>query len=320
MLVSCNTTSIGGFSQLLVDDGTHGDAAAGDSVFSYLVTVDPAAAAGPRSLQCVVSDDQGRIGLATIALQVTNVSAENLPPTVDAGGPYAVDEGSSVTLTAAGSDPDGGALSYAWDLDGDGVYETAGQSVSFAPDDGPASRTVSVRATDPAGLSAAASASVAVHNVAPTAAFSAPAGADVGSSFTLSLTGAADPSAADTAAGFTYAFDCGAGYGPFTSSASASCAAGDVGPAAVGAIVRDKDGGRTEYRSTVSVTASADALCALTRSLTDKQQVADALCVKLRHGSYGAYVNQLAGQSGAEPGKAFDSATAARLAALALTL
>ena len=40
-------------------------------------------------------------------------------PVADAGGPYAVDEGGSVSLNASGSDPDGDALTYGWDLDDD---------------------------------------------------------------------------------------------------------------------------------------------------------------------------------------------------------
>ena len=53
----------------------------------------------------------------------------NAPPTVDAGGPYSVNEGSSVTLSASGSDPNGDSLAYAWDLDNNGSFETSGQSV-----------------------------------------------------------------------------------------------------------------------------------------------------------------------------------------------
>jgi hypothetical protein len=41
----------------------------------------------------------------------------NDPPSVAAGGPYSVAEGSSTTLTAAGNDPERGSLSYAWDRD-----------------------------------------------------------------------------------------------------------------------------------------------------------------------------------------------------------
>ena len=59
------------------------------------------------------------------------------PPTVDAGGPYSVNEGGSVTLTATGSDPNGDSLTYAWDLDNNGSFETPGQSVNFAGLDGP---------------------------------------------------------------------------------------------------------------------------------------------------------------------------------------
>ena len=50
-------------------------------------------------------------------------------PTADAGGPYTVIEGGTVLLDASGStDPDlpyGGTLTYAWDFDGDGVFDDA---------------------------------------------------------------------------------------------------------------------------------------------------------------------------------------------------
>jgi hypothetical protein len=80
----------------------------------------------------------------------------NAGPTVDGGGPYSVIEGASVTVTATGSDPDGDTLTHAWDLDNDGTLETAGQSATFsaAAIEAPATRTISVRATDPSGLTA----------------------------------------------------------------------------------------------------------------------------------------------------------------------
>ena len=86
-------------------------------------------------------------------------------PSVDAGGPYAVNSGGSVTVSATGSDPDGDTLSYAWDLDNNGSFETAGQSATFDASAiaGPATLTIHVRATDPTGESATDDASVVVN-------------------------------------------------------------------------------------------------------------------------------------------------------------
>jgi parallel beta-helix repeat protein len=92
------------------------------------------------------------------------------PPTVDAGGPYDVNEGGSVMVTASGNDPEGCALTYAWDLDNDGSFETAGQSVSFSAAglDGPSQRTIRVQATDLQELTAVDEATVNIANVTPT--------------------------------------------------------------------------------------------------------------------------------------------------------
>jgi hypothetical protein len=207
----------------------------------------------------------------------------NDPPSVSAGGPYSVAEGSSVTLTANGSDPEGGSLAYAWDLDNNGTFETPGQSVSFSRDDGPASPIVKVRATDDATLTSVAQVAVAVTNVAPTATFGAPASSFAGFSFTLSLTSPHDVSAADTAAGFSYAFDCGSGsgYGPFGAASSVSCPTTDVGPRSVRGKIRDKDGDVTQYTGTVRVVVTFDSLCSLVRAYSTKVADADALCAKL---------------------------------------
>jgi hypothetical protein len=110
-------------------------------------------------------------------------------------------------LRATGTDPEGLPLSYAWDLDGNGSFETPGASVRFSAGglDGPGRHTVTVKATDPGGLSATASASVAIVNQRPDAVFAvSPTTVDEGGTVTISLSGAADPSVADMAAGFTY--------------------------------------------------------------------------------------------------------------------
>jgi len=88
----------------------------------------------------------------------------NAAPSVDAGGPYAVVERGTVAAAASGSDPEGALLSYDWDLDGDGVFETPGQSVTFPANgiDAPATRPISVRVTDDFGNTAVDTANVAV--------------------------------------------------------------------------------------------------------------------------------------------------------------
>ncbi|MEW5801302.1 MAG: PKD domain-containing protein [bacterium] len=48
----------------------------------------------------------------------------NQPPVAEAGGPYTVDEGSAIILDGSGSfEPNGDAMSYAWDLDNDGAFD-----------------------------------------------------------------------------------------------------------------------------------------------------------------------------------------------------
>jgi hypothetical protein len=137
----------------------------------------------------------------------------NASPAVDAGGPYDVDEGGAVTVAATGSDADGGDLTYAWDLDNDGNYETPGQSVSFsaATIDGPSTRTIKVRITDNTGLTAFDAATVNVKNVPPTVntpaiSYGSP---DMGNPVTASAT-FTDPSPDDSP------FTCAVNYGDGT--------------------------------------------------------------------------------------------------------
>jgi predicted extracellular nuclease len=89
----------------------------------------------------------------------------NDPPTADAGGPYTVDEGQSVAVSATGSDLEGGPLTYAWDLDNNGTFETSGQSVLFTGADGPADQTIAVKVTDNGGLFTVATTTVHINSV-----------------------------------------------------------------------------------------------------------------------------------------------------------
>jgi hypothetical protein len=177
------------------------------------------------------------------------------PAAVDAGPDQIGDEGSQFNLHAISSDAQAGTLTYAWDLDGDGTFETPGRDVSFTASDGPATRTVTVRATNATGQTAIDSTTITINNVTPQASFLTPGTGNEGSSLTLSLADPVDPGELDTATGFQYAFDCGdgRGYGAFSSSNNAACPTADNGMRVLKGIIQDKDGGRTEYVSSADV-------------------------------------------------------------------
>jgi hypothetical protein len=79
----------------------------------------------PVALQ--VSD--GRGGFATDS---TTVTVNNVPPTASANGPYTTTLALlPITLSGSGSDVPADTLTYAWDLQNDGVFEIAGQTASF---------------------------------------------------------------------------------------------------------------------------------------------------------------------------------------------
>jgi hypothetical protein len=105
--VVCNLGPIGGSLTLPSDDGTNGDATANDLTFSRLVTIPATTPTGSTGIFCVVNDEQNQTAFTTISLTVTSGAPPNQPPSVDAGGPYTVDEGGTVVLTATGQDPEG---------------------------------------------------------------------------------------------------------------------------------------------------------------------------------------------------------------------
>jgi hypothetical protein len=93
----------------------------------------------------------------------------NQPPTASTTESTTANEGSAVLLTAVGTDPDGDPLSYAWDEDGDGLFETPGQTLEFSAAylDGPVTVSVGFQVCDDNGLCDSAAFVVDVLNVAP---------------------------------------------------------------------------------------------------------------------------------------------------------
>ena len=190
----------------------------------------------------------GGTDIQTISVTVTNV---NEAPTVGAGGPYMVDEGAGVTLTASGSDPENDVLTYTWDLDGDGMYDDGtGQTVTFSGDDGPRVHVVEVRAQDPSGVSATATASVTIRNVAPTILTATFLPTTPGESATITFTASAVDPGNDVLT-WSWSWDDGTANG---AGASASHAYADDGAYSVTLTVTDEDGGLDT--ETVAVTVS----------------------------------------------------------------
>lgn len=199
---------------------------------------------GTYLLRVTVADDDGGDTNRTANIMVTS---RNRPPSVSAGGPYTVTEGSSIVLTAFGSDPNGDPVSYIWDLDNDGSFETPGAAVSFSAAglDGPSTRSVAVLATDPEGATATAFTVVSVNNAAPVVgAITAPvAPQSIGSSISASAP-FSDPGIPDT-------FTCSIEWGDDTTTGGAvggtGCSGSHVYTAAgvysIHMTVRDDDGG-----------------------------------------------------------------------------
>lgn len=114
---------------------------------------------GHYTVTVTVTDDDGGSDSESAAVSV------NTPPHA-AIAPASGNEGSPITLDGRGSsDADGDALTYAWDLDNDGSFETSGAVASRTYADN-GSYTVRLRVSD-GQASDIATAQVAVANVAP---------------------------------------------------------------------------------------------------------------------------------------------------------
>ena len=81
------------------------------------------AAAGTYTVSLVVNDTLLDSAIATTTTEIA-IPPANRAPTADAGGPYSGDTGAAITFDGtASSDPDGDALTYAWNF-GDGATGT----------------------------------------------------------------------------------------------------------------------------------------------------------------------------------------------------
>lgn len=100
--------------------------------------------------------------------QTATITVSALLPIADAGGPYSGVEGQPVALSALGSsDPNGGSLTYAWDLDNDGQFDDSTSPTPLYQWNDQGQFTVSVRVTKAGNLSATDSATVTIANSNP---------------------------------------------------------------------------------------------------------------------------------------------------------
>ena len=195
--------------------------------------------------------------LATTSNNVTGtatITVLKLPPVAVIGGPYTGVEGQPVQLDASGSsDPNGGPLSYAWDLNNDGLYDNAtGPMPSAAwPDNGV--YTIGLLVTDSVGLTGTASTTVTIANADPQITFidrNTPVRR--GELFTVTVTATDVPS--DT---LYYSFDW-TSNGTFDVENSLSNTAiityPNTGVYTVTVRVADEDGGMITGTTTVTVT------------------------------------------------------------------
>lgn len=202
------------------------------------------------------------------------------------GGPYIVGEGGSVTLSGTGTDPNqaANALTYAWDLDGDGIFgevganaghgDETGQTPTFQASglDGPFTWTIKLRVTNSNGDVNTAQGAVAINNVAPSATLGNNGPVDEGTSATVSFSNGFDYATADASAGFHYAFDYDnngtwdfgdgayAGSGTQSSVSVPASYLDDIAPSrTVKGRIIDKDGGTRDYTTTIALNPVNDA-------------------------------------------------------------
>jgi subtilisin-like proprotein convertase family protein len=202
----------------------------------------------------------------------------NTPPAnPNAGGPYSITEGDSLTLIGSATDADGDALLFSWDVNGDGTFGDAfgtnvtltwAQLVALGINDGPMIKTVSLKVTDVISpWITAPTTSLTVTNADPTATnFTNSGPVTEFNTATISIVGATDASTADVSAGLRYAFDFGddgtwdVGSTTYDSAVTTSSITvpasflNDNGVYIVRGRLIDKDSGFTEFTTSITVT------------------------------------------------------------------
>ena len=128
--------------------------------------------AGTKTATLTVTDQNGFEDTTTQTLQVNE---EILPPSASFDfTPETPEVNEQVTFTSTSTDPQGQSLTYAWDLDGDGIIDSEQQNPTFAYDQ-VGTATVQLRVENEAGLTDTTTQTLRVNekprNEGPTANF-----------------------------------------------------------------------------------------------------------------------------------------------------
>jgi RHS repeat-associated protein len=111
---------------------------------------------GPDNFTFAVADGFAVSNTATVSMTVLHV---NRPPSANAGGPYAGVTGAPIQFSGLASDPDGDALTFAWDFGDGGTASVQNPAHVYTA---PGTFTVTLTVSDPFGGAAAAHTTVPV--------------------------------------------------------------------------------------------------------------------------------------------------------------
>jgi Ca2+-binding RTX toxin-like protein len=228
-----------------------------NAIARYQIFAAQAGTHGSNAEDYLLTNDGTNTRIGPSQLSPAFVSTNTAPVISSTGGPYTIAEGSFLTLHASATDKETpSALTYSWDVNGDGQADAAGADVvvsattmtALGLGDGQQTRNIRLIVSD-GDKSTSTLVPLTIQNVAPTVVV---VGADctIGSSAKITLS-ATDPSAADRSAGFQYLINWGDGTPLQTIARTAGNGAGvtvshtyaKIGSNVITVQAVDKDGG-----------------------------------------------------------------------------
>jgi glucose/arabinose dehydrogenase len=135
-------------------------------------------AAQPVDLQIGPGGDLFYVDLGGTVRRISYFSQNQPPIAVASANPTSGAAPLTVAFNGtASSDPDGDALTFAWDLDGDGAYDDAAAATASFTYTQPGTYIARLRVTDPSGAIGTSSVTISAGNTPPTAVIDTPVAA-----------------------------------------------------------------------------------------------------------------------------------------------